>query len=239
MWVLTIELLQDIAKESAKYIRHSSRGGALNPKDAAIPQTVKESYLKIDQIADEKLLLAQRIVDLIARARARLDHELARVLIQQGEDPANQPNPIPALPKKNAVQEIRETLRSVLVREATPVPSLVTAGATSSNKRRKTTVTAPTNTVKHPSPAPSNIYTGSQRSSRLATAQSRQSPFRMRRTSPSVEQDEDAEGEDDVEDGGEEGADPEDKTLYCFCQKLSYGEVRRWAQNEWLCNIDI
>jgi chromatin modification-related protein YNG2 len=128
------ELLQDVAKESAKYIRHSSRGGVANPKDADIPQTVKETYIKIDQIADEKLLLAQRVVDLIARARTRLDHDLARVLVQQGEDPGSQPNVTPVLPKKNAVQEIRESLRSVLVREATPVPSSV-AGAIVSNKR--------------------------------------------------------------------------------------------------------
>ena len=48
-----------------------------------------------------------------------------------------------------------------------------------------------------------------------------------------VEEDEvgdaDAEGEDDAEgeEAGEdgEGEDGEDKQIYCFCQKLSYGEV--------------
>jgi chromatin modification-related protein YNG2 len=35
-----------------------------------------------------------------------------------------------------------------------------------------------------------------------------------------------AEGEDDVEEGnGDDDEDNEDKTLYCFCQKMSYGEV--------------
>ena len=34
--------------------------------------------------------------------------------------------------------------------------------------------------------------------------------------------DEDAEGEED-----EEGGDAEDQGIYCSCQKLSYGEVRR------------
>ena len=38
------------------------------------------------------------------------------------------------------------------------------------------------------------------------------------RQTPSVEADEDGEGEED--DGNEE-----DKNLYCFCQKLSYGTV--------------
>jgi len=39
-----------------------------------------------------------------------------------------------------------------------------------------------------------------------------------RRQTPSAEADEDGEGEED--DGNEE-----DKNLYCFCQKLSYGTV--------------
>lgn len=38
--------------------------------------------------------------------------------------------------------------------------------------------------------------------------------------------DEDAEGEDDTEEGnGDDDEDNEDKRLYCFCQKMSYGEV--------------
>jgi hypothetical protein len=36
--------------------------------------------------------------------------------------------------------------------------------------------------------------------------------------------DEDAEGEEDVEEGAEE-AETEDQSLYCFCQRQSYGEV--------------
>ena len=73
------------------------------------------------------------------------------------------------------------------------------------------------------SPAPSTGYTGTgtQRSARLAASDfnqsARQSPLPRRQT-PSVEAEEDAEGEED--DGNEE-----DKNLYCFCQKLSYGTV--------------
>ena len=50
------------------------------------------------------------------------------------------------------------------------------------------------------------------------------------RQTPSVEADEDGEGEED--DGNEE-----DKNLYCFCQKLSYGTVgirRCRSQHTWL-----
>lgn len=133
-------MLQDIAKESAKYIRHSSRGGSLSPKDASIPQTVKETYENIEQLADEKLVLAQRVVDLITRARARLDHDLSKVLIQQGDDPgaASQPtlSSISTLPKRHAVQEIRESVRHAVTRETTPVLSVTTAAPAPHNKSK-------------------------------------------------------------------------------------------------------
>lgn len=236
------EMLQDIAKESAKYIRHSSRGGSLSPKDASIPQTVKETYEKVGQLSDEKLVLAQRVVDLVTRARARLDHDLSKVLVQQGDDPGSASQPslssVSTLPKRHAVQEIRESVRHAITRETTPVLSVSTTTSAPANKSkpffciilctvltsllgRRVTMNTP---VDIPSPAPSVVYPGTQRSARLASAQTRDSPMRARRPTPSV-QDEDGDGEDDIEDGGEEGADPEDKTLYCFCQKLSYGEV--------------
>lgn len=51
--------------------------------------------------------------------------------------------------------------------------------------------------------------------------------MRQRRVTASVDPDadEDAEGEEDVEDHAEDNGDVEDKELYCFCQKLSYGEM--------------
>lgn len=57
------------------------------PKDAQLPAKIQASYAEIDRLAVEKLELAQRIVDLIARARARLDHDLSKVLVLQGETP--------------------------------------------------------------------------------------------------------------------------------------------------------
>jgi chromatin modification-related protein YNG2 len=80
-----------------------------------------------------------------------------------------------------------------------------------------------TGSTGYSSPAPSTVYSGNgtQRSARLAASDfsqsARQSPLPRRQT-PSVEAEEDAEGEED--DGNEE-----DKNLYCFCQKLSYGTV--------------
>ena len=99
-------------------------------KDTAIHETIKEHYAQIEQLADEKLVLAQRVVDLISRARAKLDHDLSRVLVQQGEDPnvaATLVASSVSVPRRNALQEIKETLRTP--RETTPVVSVVQAPA--------------------------------------------------------------------------------------------------------------
>lgn len=85
--------------------------------------------------------------------------------------------------------------------------------------------------IKLPSPAPANAYAPSQRS-RL----SHQTHLRHSRRGNSLfGADEDAEGEDDFEENGEEGGDPEDKEIYCLCQKLSYGEVRCLVNNNGGC----
>ena len=91
--------------------------------------------------------------------------------------------------------------------------------------------------IKLPSPAPAVVPVSaaatatSQRSRLSQQVQLRNSPAaRGRRVATSMgpDADEDAEGEDDMEeDTMEEGGDTEDKELYCFCRKLSYGEVRR------------
>lgn len=122
------ELQQEAAKEASRYIRHSGRstpGAPPNPKDTVIHETIKEHYVQIEQLADEKLVLAQRVVDLISRTRAKLDHDLSRVLVQQGEDPnvaATLVSPSVSAPRRNPLQEIKETLKTP--RETTPVVSV-------------------------------------------------------------------------------------------------------------------
>ena len=96
----------------------------------------------------------------------------------------------------------------------------------------------PAGSIKLPSPAPAAVPVAAataavgQRSRLSQQVQLRNSPAaRGRRvtTSAGPDADEDAEGEEDLEeDAMDEGGDTEDKELYCFCRKLSYGEVRRW-----------
>ncbi|PSR73422.1 hypothetical protein PHLCEN_2v10714 [Hermanssonia centrifuga] len=239
------ELHAEIQKESSKYIRHSLRSTpsqSLSAKDGAVPATVQAHYLEIDRLAREKEDLAERIVQLVARARAKLDCELSRVLMLQGEpELAAQPGFYlgTITTSRNPVTQLNESLRSAIAVPEAPSASVVTSHAPPPQKRRRVTATTTSaGSIKLPSPAPVSVAPpvhtsggglAAQRSRLSQQVHLRNSPAaRGRRGTASVgpEADEDAEGEDDVEeDVGEESGDAEDKSLYCVCQKMSYGEM--------------
>lgn len=88
------ELQQEIAKDSHKFIRHALRTDFESVgKDKVSPppptEKIKQAQKTLSVIADEKIALAERIVELLSRKRSRLDYDLSRVLVLQGEpDPA-------------------------------------------------------------------------------------------------------------------------------------------------------
>ncbi|EIN10983.1 hypothetical protein PUNSTDRAFT_119808 [Punctularia strigosozonata HHB-11173 SS5] len=238
------EILQEIQKESAKYIRHSLRGGEPSPKDAAIPEKIRHDYAEVDRLAAEKMALAERVVRLIARARARLDVDLTKVLaLQGGDDPrqvmahsdasAYRPNPVVAQMNKSLRDAFNDTSQESL--PASPSAS----GSVYSLKRRKLTSGASAASIKLPSPAPPATGSATPTASRSrlahqargasqqrATQPARAAPGQTRRRQPVFTDEEDAEGEaDDGADDAEGEQDEEDKNLYCFCQKQSYGEM--------------
>jgi chromatin modification-related protein YNG2 len=133
----------EIQKEASKYIRHTlrnvqaqSQSGTPLPspiptkeKDAQLPAKIQASYAEIDKLADEKLELSQRIVELINRARARLDHDLSKVLILQGDTPevlgglGSSPSNLSGhnsftLGGRNPVNQINESLRNAFAGSA-------------------------------------------------------------------------------------------------------------------------
>jgi chromatin modification-related protein YNG2 len=106
------DLQQDIAKDQSKYIKsalkHSSTpstpssAGQANSRTASpapvslptdsrskahLPARISAAYAEIDSLTDEKVVLAQRIIELVTRTRARLDADLAKVRLLQGESP--------------------------------------------------------------------------------------------------------------------------------------------------------
>ena len=119
-WIL--EILQEIAKETSRYIRHSLRNGAtpLTTKDEQIPQKIDQSYAEVDKLAEEKTQLSERLGTLIQRARTRLDYDLRRVLILQGEDPGQ---PVFVSTSRNPIQEMNDTLRLAIAESSPIVPS--------------------------------------------------------------------------------------------------------------------
>ncbi|KAI0320164.1 hypothetical protein OF83DRAFT_1169587 [Amylostereum chailletii] len=223
------ELQQEIQKEGTKYVRHSLRAGTaeMTTKDNQIPQKIAEYYAEADKLCEEKIKLAERIDDLIARTRARLDHDLGRVLALQGED-TSQLNSSFVSTSRSAAQQMNESFRSASISlpEAVPITPVAPSAPViaPAPKRRKITATASVNAIKLPSPAPMAIPTRTrithQTSHRPSPARGRKAP------SPSpIGHDEDAEGEDDVDEMGDDGEDSEDKNLYCFCLRPSFGEM--------------
>ena len=93
------ELQQEIDKDSAKYIRHSrqtSSASASPPSPSSspvpslktpIPVKISASYAEIQELATEKCALAQQLIELLSKTRARLDIDIVKVKILQGESP--------------------------------------------------------------------------------------------------------------------------------------------------------
>ncbi|KAF8486190.1 hypothetical protein DFH94DRAFT_678913 [Russula ochroleuca] len=199
----------------------------LSTKDEQIPQKIDQNFAEVEKLSQEKIQLAERLGGLIQRARTRLDYDLRRVLILQGDDPGQ---PAYVSTSRNPVQEMNDNLR-LAIAEASPIPSppptVLSTTQPPTQKKRKVTALAAASSVKQPSPVPTSVPVIPQRT-RLAQQQShRPPPARGRQVQPELPgPDEDAEGEDDIEEGnGDEDEDNEDKTLYCFCQKMSYGEM--------------
>ncbi|RPD80838.1 hypothetical protein L226DRAFT_121828 [Lentinus tigrinus ALCF2SS1-7] len=221
----TQDLAEEIRKETQKYFRHSQKnaGQPLPAKDAAIPEIVNGLYAQVDVLAAEKVALATRLVKLLERAMARLQHDLQKILKLQGEEPGLPPTQHFLNSVDSTMQQLQSSLRSAAA--AVEPPPAAAPAAPPPQKKRRVTAAASAGSIKLPSPVPVsnsgyNSSSGTQKSS-LSRVHPRHSPVRQRRGPASTGlEDEDAEGEED-----EEGADVEDQKLYCYCQKRSYGEM--------------
>lgn len=113
-----------------------SGGAPLSLKDEQTVPKMDQSYAEVDKIAQEKIKLAERLGILIQRARTRLDYDLRRVLILQGDDPGQ---PAFVSTSRHPVQEINESLR-LAIAEASPIvpptPVAVSAAPAPAQKSR-------------------------------------------------------------------------------------------------------
>ncbi|EPQ58965.1 hypothetical protein GLOTRDRAFT_125283 [Gloeophyllum trabeum ATCC 11539] len=241
--LLEIELQHEIQKETTKYIKHCVRATPPSssapspspqtpnpsiPNSANLTPKVSASYALLDQLNSEKIALSQRMTDLIARAKARLDYDLARVLVAQGDaDPASAsvtaaaagttsgyswanlgPSSIGAGTgsTRSAIKEVNERLATTI---ALPEVPNLTATAMPLPKRRKLNVQPSTPTIKLPSPSPSIIASTPQPSaapgrSRLhnqigVTVRGRRAAQAAVKSEQKEEEEEDAEGDEDMD----------------------------------------
>ncbi len=134
--MLRTELQREVEKDSARYIRHQLRSGnssnsnsnpsstapspAANGKTngtnahLALPEKIDAAYVELNTLSDEKIALAGRLVELFMRTRARLDIDLSKVRVLQGEIPEPLPSWV-GLGKE-------ETSTNVSVKVEKPVP---------------------------------------------------------------------------------------------------------------------
>jgi chromatin modification-related protein YNG2 len=78
------EIQQEINKETARYLKHSLAGKS-TPKDSNVHSKVSADYTTLSELSEEKIALAQRLVTIISRARQRLNVDLGKVLVLQGD----------------------------------------------------------------------------------------------------------------------------------------------------------
>ena len=231
----------------AAYLRHSARGGVLSPKDAALPEKITQEQERLLQLSNEKVACAERILHLLNKAMGRLDVDLARAMDRTGEAISQDTSMGMTGGSRTLLEKLPDTLRGALQDEGKGSIVLSTPGASSTStphpptKRtlgilylnsyhhlmrfrlvgRRMNSTAPTGS---PAPGVDASHAPAGRS-RLSVIHARPaSPVaRSRRATSELVKDVDADGEDDPDDPS--GGDPEDKTLYCTCQSLSYGKM--------------
>lgn len=107
------EIQQDIAKDQSKYIKSSlkqysslqtlqtntttsverSKSATASPtpngssSKAHLPGRVSAAYAEVEALSNEKISIARQIIELLTRTRARLDGDLSKVRMLQGDSP--------------------------------------------------------------------------------------------------------------------------------------------------------
>ncbi|KAJ3722157.1 hypothetical protein DFJ43DRAFT_1093352 [Lentinula guzmanii] len=248
------ELQQQIDYESVRWIKHNLRGNTpsqeFSPSPSPsptskstinIPHKIQHSYAEIEKLSNEKMALAEKITNLLTRTRNRLDSDINKVRVLQGEAPVTESisnralsttpslSGTPSLGQNqlngsDAAASLSESLRLALAPSIPPVTEVRKSAITPASTRRRGRSTA-SPSIKLPpagrrsnSPVATPLTKSTVRSSRLS---------RQIHPPPAddIEMgDEDAEGDDDLEEA-DDADDGEDDKLYCFCQRSSYGDM--------------
>jgi len=206
---------------------------------AHLPGRISVAYAEIEALTAEKISIARQIIELLSRTRARLDEDRSKVRILQGEAPDDiRPSVSPNVAHQltlsspygtrryvgsdaavigvSPIIQIGESLRTATGMGKSDTTHSMPASVPGYNKKRRLTTTT---SIKLPSPAPLPTvhHTATSTRSRL----SRQSHAVHAQQQEEEDLDADADGDEEVE--GDDAED--DLTLYCFCNKQSYGDM--------------
>lgn len=228
------EIHQEVTKEANRYIRHSLKAETDAAKDKPFPPSpiehIREARQTLAALSEEKIALTQRVIELLNRKRGRLDHDLRRVLLLQGDTEAaavvaagvplslSSAGTGYALGGRNPAQQITESLRNAYGTTAVSAGNSISASQSrvpvaeeGLYKKRKLNSTQASIRL---SPAPSSAYApGRSRGRKKAESEDLDLDF-----------EEEPQGTEELE-GEEMEAEDGDDGPYCFCQSGSYGEM--------------
>ncbi|KAJ7865436.1 hypothetical protein B0H14DRAFT_410459 [Mycena olivaceomarginata] len=262
---VTLALQAEIDRDSSRYIRHSLNvsnsassstsvspsppvSRAPSPESTLIPGKISTAYAKIDKLSAEKCALAQRIIDLVSRTRARLDSDLTKVRALQGEPlkpafaaatptasgssarlprtPSAVGSPMPegevyVGASRNPASQIRESLRTALG-ASTTMPDIQTQPPSATPVAAFASVSAGPSQKKRGITAPVVALMPPRRfASPLTTSMAAKSHGSSSHKRSQLSRQIHPREEMDVDAEGED----EDENQYCFCQKQSYGDM--------------
>lgn len=207
---------------------------------------------KIEQLARAKVQLAERLVAIMTRTCGRLDYDLNRIRIASGEAPIPLEPPVASLAASSKVPDkLVESIRAAIPipeQAPSPPPTIITTPAF---KRKCLTfnvvqiLSTPSlgSLGRRPLGGPMNggivnnipVVLSQPGSAGLPPRPSRLSNTISVRPSPPLQSSRRAtitraaqpanNGEGEPDESAEDPAGGDDETIYCFCRKLSYGEV--------------
>ena len=80
------ELESELTKDQTKYIKASLKGGPPTPGASSKGPRIQSAYEELKRLTEEKMALSKRMISLMTRTRARLDYDLTKVRMLQGEN---------------------------------------------------------------------------------------------------------------------------------------------------------
>lgn len=244
-WYSVDESRRKAASKQSSIVRHSHKPPnnllTPNPKEPILIERALAHYDDAIKLSKEKEKFASGAVNLVTRHLERLNQELAKLSATTGVEVPEfkrEPSEPPTAP--GAMNGLQNGLPNV---SGTPAPA---SEASRSNKRKQPSIDTPSPhnfaSAQLPSLTGGSSLPASSHANKRRTGQARQT---LRIHMPSIQPKEAEEiaameygqGDEAEGDEGEESNAGDDTTLYCFCQKVSYGEMigcdNKTCQYEW------